>query len=239
VTLPRGRIGRAIGTNAVGVPVELQCYRVPDPKDTVEGTPDHELLMRLRPAESRQERLVIVPPRSGFDAEDPIEPTFTDYAQAEWVLAEDRPDLDPLANASRAGGERVDGRQLSSPMALFGLTGAPSAPASPVSTGPPRTAAAAAEQRGDGMSPRGEQPAELGDGYGPIASVSPGGLRVGDLVRVDDELDAWAVVEEEPLADFDEEDCLVVAWRDDQDTSGQLIVPAEALVPVRRPMEEG
>jgi hypothetical protein len=62
---------------------------------------------------------------------------------------------------------------------------------------------------------------------------------VGDLVRVDDELDAWAVVEEEPLADLDDEDCLVVAWRDDHDTSGQLIVPAEALVPVRRPMEEG
>jgi hypothetical protein len=62
---------------------------------------------------------------------------------------------------------------------------------------------------------------------------------VGDLVRVDDELDAWAVVEEEPLADFDDEDCLVVAWRDDHDTSGQLIVPAEALVPVRRPLEEG
>jgi hypothetical protein len=72
-----------------------------------------------------------------------------------------------------------------------------------------------------------------------MTSTAPAGLRVGDLVRVDDELDAWAVVEEEPLADFADEDRLVVAWRDDQDTSGQLIVPGEALVPVRRPTEGG
>jgi S-DNA-T family DNA segregation ATPase FtsK/SpoIIIE len=85
VTLPRGRIGRAIGLSSAGIPVEMQCYRVPDPKDTIPGSTEHELLMSLRPAESKQERLVIVPPQIDWDAEEPIEPTFTDYARAEWV----------------------------------------------------------------------------------------------------------------------------------------------------------
>jgi hypothetical protein len=237
VTLPRGRIGRAIGQNAAGVPVEMQCYRVPDPKDTTTGTREHELLTALRPAESRQERLVIVPPSINFYAEDPIQPTFTDYAQAEWVRAQDRPDLDPLANQGQA--TTGDGRALSSPMALFGLTGSP-APARPDATtsssaGPP-PARADLEDDG-GTSPAVGAPAELGDGYGPSTSTSPAELCVGDLVCVDADLDAWAVVEEEPLADFDDEDSLVVAWRDDQDTSGQLILAAEVLIPVRRPLE--
>lgn len=234
VTLPRGRIGRAIGQNAAGQPVEMQCYRVPDPKDTLPGTPEHELLMQLRPVESRQERLVIVPPSIDFDAEEPIEPTFTDYARAKWVRAQDRPDLDPLTHHGQ--GATGDGRALSSPMALFGLPGTP--PPADATDRPSGPLPAARDEFGvdAGAFPAVDVQAGLGDGYGPSTSIAPGDLRVGDLVRVDEDLDTWAVVEEEPLTDFDDEDSLVIAWRDEQDGSGQLIVAADAPISTRRPL---
>jgi hypothetical protein len=214
VTLPRGRIGRAIGLSTAGVPVEMQCYRVPDPKDAIVGTKEHELLMQLRPTESRQERLVIVPPQTGWSGEGPEEPTFTDYARAEWVRAVDRPDLDPLARPGDRGG--VDGRALSSPMALFGLTGTRTRsarrPVQPEGVAVPTSAAGGMSSSCSGVE---ELPGDGFDGYGPVLPVRPGGLRVGDLIRVDDDLDAWAVVEEEPLPDFDDEEYLVVAWCDD------------------------
>lgn len=243
VTLPRGRIGRAIGMNAAGIPVEMQCYRVPDPKDLAEGTPEHQLLTELRPSESRQERLVIVPPEIDWSAEEPTDPTFTHYAEAEWARAEDRPELDPLAGAKpgAAGGD-VDGRTLSSPMTLFGLTGSQRPGSRSWSRTSSRGAVGvdeAAPPPADGTSPELEEPATggAGDGYGPVGTTAPAQLRVGDLVLVDEDLDAWAVVEDEPLSDFVDEDSLVVPWRDDQDSSGQLIVSADAQIPVRRPTE--
>lgn len=233
VALPRGRIGRAIGLSQAGVPVEMQCYRVPDPKDTPIGTPEHDLLLSLRPPESKQERLVIVPPQIDWDTDDPIEPTFTDFARAEWVRATDRPDLDPLTH-QRAGNAPADGRALSSPMALFGLAGDAT-----------RAGTSNAESSTRAPDPNGMSPSRvcvddleaLIAGYAEISSVAPSSLRVGDLICVDPDLDDWAVVEDEPIADFDDEEFLVVAWRDDQDNSGQLSVPSDALIPARRPLE--
>jgi hypothetical protein len=48
------------------------------------------------------------------------------------------------------------------------------------------------------------------------APVRAASLSIGDLIRVDDDLDTWAVVEEEPVEDFEDPDSLVMAWRDDQ-----------------------
>jgi hypothetical protein len=74
------------------------------------------------------------------------------------------------------------------------------------------------------------------DGYGQPVPVRAASLSIGDLIRVDDDLDTWAVVEEEPVEDFEDPDSLVMAWRDDQDTSGQLVVAAEAVLQARRPI---
>ncbi len=232
VTLPRGRIGRAIGLNSDGVPVEMQCYRVPDPKDVAPGGVEHELLMSLRPAESLQERLVIVPPEIDWGVDEPEDPTFNDYARADWDTAANRPDLDPLANQADGTSPRTDGRSLSSPMTLLGLGG--DRPAVERGAQPPRRA----ELELDGTSPAVVELVddfELDDGYAAVVSVAPASLRVGDLICVDAELDAWAVVEDEPMADFDDDEFLVIAWRDDQDSSGQLSVPTDALIPARRP----
>lgn len=232
VAIPRGRIGRAIGTNNQGLPVELQAYRVPDPKDAAPDSPEGELIARLRPTETRHERLLIVPPVGRGDVEGE-QPTFSEFAGADWVKASDRPDLDPLAAGVAAAGG--GGRSLSSPLALFGL--APSAR---------RPAPSASELEDDdevdvdGMSPTGAGVDELADlyadGYGPPTAIRACALSVGDLVCVEEDLDGWAVVEEEPIEDLQDGDFLAIAWRDAQDVSGLLSVSADALVQVRRPV---
>lgn len=113
VSLPRGRTGRAMATHDDGRIVEVQCYRFP--AMDAEGE-ERELLEALRPEESRHPRLVIVPPDP--DGENP--PRFSDYAQAVWALAEERPDLDPLAVDVEG---RLDGRARSSTLATLGLLG--------------------------------------------------------------------------------------------------------------------
>lgn len=241
VTLPRGKIGRAIGVNSHGIPVEMQAYRVPDPKDAMPGTPEGELIAKLRPRESAHERLLIVPPETDWSTGEPIEPRFSDYAEADWVKAVDRPDLDPLAYAadSKDGTDpTADGRALSSTMALFGLEGNEKPDLSSLPT--PSVADALrmrpAEERGGGTSP--DLDIDLyAEGYGQQTTLQASNLSIGDLIRVDDELDAWAVLDEEPLEDFEDAGAVVLAWRDDQDNSGQLIVPADSAVPARRPLQ--
>jgi hypothetical protein len=77
------------------------------------------------------------------------------------------------------------------------------------------------------------------DGHGQPTPARAANLAIGDLIRVDDDLDTWAVVEEEPVEDFEDPESLVIAWRDDQDASGQLIVAGEAKLLARRPMVVG
>jgi hypothetical protein len=238
VTIPRGRTGRAIGTNNVGLPVEMQCYRVPDPKYARPGTAEYELLQKLHPREARHERLLIVPPETDWSGEEPTDATFSDYADAEWVKAADRPDLDPLADEGDQAAT-VDGRALSSPLALFGLSGSHRASA-PVSR---RQFTEEDLEPAGGMSPDRSSSGDLddledlyADGYGQPTPARAADLSIGDLIRVDDDLDTWAVVEEEPVEDFEDPESLVIAWRDDQDTSGQLIVAGEAMLVVRRPI---
>ncbi|WP_203338608.1 type IV secretory system conjugative DNA transfer family protein [Nocardioides limicola] len=238
VTIPRGRTGRAIGTNNLGVPVEMQAYRVPDPKDASPGTPEGELIEKLRPREARHERLLIVSPEVDWSGDEPCEPTFSDFAGAEWVKAADRPDLDPLAQRDSDGDAAdADGRALSSPLTLLGLNGTtvPSVPASS------RRSVVEDLNESAGMSPVFSSSAAIdddlyADGYGQPSGTRASMLAIGDLIRVDEDLDAWAVVEEEPVEDFDDPDFLVIAWRDDQDNSGQLSLPSEAFIQARRPI---
>lgn len=238
VALPRGRTGRAIGTNNNGVPVEMQAYRVPDPKDVVPGTTEYDLIERLRPAHSKHERLLIVPPETDWDSGEPIDPTFTDHAQADWVLAKDRPDLDPLVNLETAGHGDVDGRALSSPLASLGLvdTGGAAGPHQPGRRGM-SPSSRSSSIRVDELHVDEPLGAELDDGYDLASTIRAAALVPGDRICVDADTGHWAVVEEEPIADFDDDECLVISWRDDEDLSGQNVIPADALVEARRPRD--
>ena len=120
VSLPRACTGRATATHEDGKPVEVQCYRFPD-MHAAPGSQEQQLLKALRPSQARWPRLLIVPPaaeREDGAADTP--PTFRDYARAEWDLAENRPDLDPLTGDGRRAG--VDGRELSSTLASLGIS---------------------------------------------------------------------------------------------------------------------
>ena len=120
VSLPRACTGRATATHEDGKPVEVQCYRFPD-MHAAPGSQEQQLLQALRPPEARWPRLLIVPPaaeREDGAADTP--PTFRDYAHAEWDLAQNRGDLDPLTGDGRRAG--VDGRELSSTLASLGIS---------------------------------------------------------------------------------------------------------------------
>lgn len=131
-SVPRKCRGRGTTVTDTYQALEIQCYRVPDPRKTRDGTPDAELLDRLRPAVTRHPRLLIVPPESLADIDDsdetsePAPLTYFDYVAADWVLASDRPDLDPVLTRARMNGE-TDPR-LASPTALLGLLGASETP---------------------------------------------------------------------------------------------------------------
>ena len=237
VTLPRGKRGRAIAMNDHGAPVEMQCFRTPDPARVASDSEEMELLDRLRPAESLQERLLIldVEGTADLDTSEPIEPTFHDYSNAVWVRAADRPELDPLNRLdARPGGPT--GRALASPMSMLGLNGA----GSPISRDRrPRLAAIAAQLPASGMSPGRDLELDDDAGYGPPRSLTPSALSVGDMVLVEGE---WVVVDEEPLEDFDDPEDVMVGWRSDNDESGQLLVRSDETLQVRRPcdsFEEG
>lgn len=224
VTLPRGKRGRSIAINAQGDVVEAQCFRTPDPAKVAPGSEEADLMDSLRPSETVQERLLIVPPESQADLDggEVLPPTFTDYMETDWVKATDRPDLDPLTRQSGDAGPT--GGELSSPMAMLGLTGASRGSARP------KLAARAAELE-DGMSPADR--AELvdvdeTDGYAEPAPISASQVQAGDLIEVDG---SWVVVEDEP---FDEEGEVSLMWRDG-DEDGEVLLGPDESVRIRRP----
>ncbi|MFE5339673.1 DNA translocase FtsK [Isoptericola sp. NPDC056578] len=119
VTIPNGARQRAITTGADGRPVEAQCYRFPSmtaPDDSEDGKRRES----LKPQHNRHPRLLIVPPEPRYAGEEELPLGFWDYAKADWVLAEDRPDLDPVVMAAqheRAG----DARTAASALTLLGV----------------------------------------------------------------------------------------------------------------------
>lgn len=245
-TLPVGRPGRAIGVDANGVPVEMQCFRSPDPKDAVPGSEEAALLEQLRPKTVRQKRLLIVPPEPRWVGDELLEPGFWDYADADWVPAEEREDLDPVA--MRQNRSSSEGRALASPEALFGLRRPqPGATTSTSAVATDRGAApaslgAATEERSDAgaaVAMDGDDEGnELDEIYAEEQPTEVSALRVGDVVLIDEETGLWAVVEDDPLPDVDDNDQVIVPWRGDDDTSGDLSVGWDAVLRARRPRED-
>lgn len=237
VSLPRSCTGRATATHEDGKAVEVQCYRFPD-LHAAAGTEEAQLLEAIRPAEPRWPRLVIVPPEEDRDdVDEPQPPTFRDYARAPWDLAENRPDLDPLARAADEGD--VDGRAMSSTMASLGISTGPHA--GQVAR-PHLRLVDALEQFANEHDSTGADCAEreLDDyvGYAPATSCPPRDLVVGDLIEVDEDSGVWVVVDEQPEEDVVDPGMVAVSWRGDGDESGSLSLPDDATVPVRRPQED-
>src|SRR5690606_36892303 len=107
VSTPRNYPGRGTGIGSSGKQgsesraaptsgVEIQAYQCPDPA-RVDDADDEALLLRaLRPAHARHERLLLLPP--GDELDEPAPVGYADVAQALWVGASERPDLDPLVS---------------------------------------------------------------------------------------------------------------------------------------------
>lgn len=117
VSIPRGLIGRMTTTNDDGLPVEAQAYRFPD-FDAPDGSEETQLLQQLRPTQAVHERLLILPAQPVGESE---VVTWAAYANAPWVRASDRPDLDPLL-ASTVD-DTFDATTAGSTLAMLGLTG--------------------------------------------------------------------------------------------------------------------
>ena len=242
ISIPRGCRGRATTINDANRAVEIQTYRTPDPRKVATGSDEAELLARLRPAAVRHERLLILPPEVEgeleLDSDGSAEATYSDYVRAGWVLASQRPDLDPVEQRRRDG---RDGRELSSPMTVFGLKAAMNRP--------PTTATGADRGADTGRrsghltlvteSPLADEVVEedLDYGYGPPAQRAVSELDVGDLVLVDEDTGAWGVVDAEPEPDIADPGCIAVSWRGDGDEAGLLSVPDDLMLSARRPLD--
>ncbi|MGH3357669.1 MAG: hypothetical protein ACRDO7_02620 [Nocardioidaceae bacterium] len=124
VSTPRNYPGRGTGVGADDSGVEIQTYQCPDPARVEDGTEPAELLQRLRPSHPRHDRLLVLPPDDGLDGSDePVELSYARTAQALWVGAAERPDLDPL---------RTDGIAFRVPDDMTDLPEAEDVPLTPV-----------------------------------------------------------------------------------------------------------
>jgi len=235
-SIPRGCRGRATTINDDNRAVEIQTYRTPDPRKTLPGSDEAKLLDQLRPTKIVHDRLLIVPPRGELDIDtsEIDEPTYSDYATAQWVRAVDRPDLDPVQ--SRLG-EHVDGRTLASPMTVFGLTDAPATSSSRPQLRLVHAAAAASAPRPALPPAEEEYRYDPFEGYGFPNSMAARSLTAGDLVLVDEDEMTWGVLDEDPTEDLEDEGYLALSWRSDDDDSGVLSVPTDHSFTVRRPTE--
>lgn len=227
VTIPRGKRGRATTIDEDNRPVEIQGYRCPDPHDDTITPDQQQLLERLRPVEVRHDRLLIRLPRPVLDPEtqELMQPSYRDYAAAEWVRAAEHPELDPEASTAISPEEA---RLLASPMTVFGLTDAQRPARSfvePASDAPIR-ATAGQEQTDDDL-------------YGPYVDVRPDldEIRIGDLLLVDEDDDQWAVVDGEAGEDPADPTSWAIPWRDDADECGLLSVPDGERVTIRHSLE--
>lgn len=220
VSVPRHCRGRATGVNQDGRPVEVQAFYAPDPAKVAAGSSEAELLERMRPKESRHPRLVMVPPEPVFDEKAKREVvTYDAVAEAEWALASERPDLDPLAASSDAEDPK---RDVASPMAVFGPGGRSEAVGS-ASTG------RKSSKDYDWEAEEYEEPLE----------VSIREVEAGDLVLVDADADQWATAEQDAEPDLVDGSEWCLSWRSADDEEGTLQMGENEIVTVRRPLEAG
>lgn len=235
VSIPRGVRGRAMATNGVGSPVEAQCFRMPNPAVTAPGTPEAALLDQLRPAEVRYERMLIVPPELEYDDDGLAPPlSYDDYANAEWVLASERPELDPLNNRNAVDPADQKSRSSMANMLGVGKTAGSRREAAALSG---FTAAIAALRDGEDAADASRVDVDVLEGYETSARRAwPADIESGDLLVLDGRL---VTVDGAPIEDFDDEDCMVIDWRDDFDDVGQMITPADELLEVHKPLRQG
>lgn len=244
-TIPRNCRGRATTINDLNRAIEIQCYRVPDPRkaERANALDDLQRLADLRPSSGLHERLLIVPPENE-------EIGYSAFARADWVTAAARPDLDPVAVTAAPG---LDPRALASPAALLGIPQtrsfdrASDAGEEPVSprlrlVQPPYVAPAYLDREPDDRDvddQAGETEEFVDDAYGASIDLPAGDVLIGDYVLIDPDLGHWAVVDEEPAPDLMDPDCTALCWRDDDDEQGIVAIPQGERVTVRRPSREG
>lgn len=238
-TIPRGCRGRGTTINDANRAVEIQTYYVPDPRKARRHNAEDDLarLDALRPDTVHHERLLIVAPETthDLDSSEEIQPTYTDWVQAPWVRAEDRPDLDPLQNTEASG---EDARVLASPLSIFGIASpardlvrsAPNADRADTSMPKPVAAPWPAEENPPEV--------EVLAGYGPEIDIRVDQVGIGDLIQVDDATQEWAVVDGEIGEDPFDPDCISIPWRSDTDDEGILSVAMGERISVRRAQEE-
>ncbi len=235
--IPVGCRGRATSINDVNQAVEIQTYRTPDPRRTAVGSEEQQLLHQLRPDVDRHERLLIVPPDAETEDDGTSqEPTYAAFAQARWVRAADRPDLDPVRHRQES---RWDGRLLASPLAPLGLVSAVPHPAR--TPGPPGEMAAVPQPAPSPTTlrlvPEVQDDDNGYEGFAPPELRPVQELAVGDRVLIDESSALWGVLDEEVEHDLSDPGCIAVSWRGDDDECGVLSVPEDQLLSVCRPLE--
>lgn len=239
-TVPRACRGRATTINDENRAVEIQTYFVSDPRKLKSGEDEKQhRLDGLRLSSSRHERLLIIPPDAepDLDSDDgaQVPPNYRDYAAAPWVRASDRPDLDPLARQA-ASPDRA--RDLASPLALFGITGAASIRQDADVVGRPHLSLVTRPVPDPEPEDEEESLDQRFAGYGPAVDVRPDQASIGDLLLVDGDSDHWAVIDEEPGDDPGDAGYVAVCWRDDTDDAGLISIPNDERITIRHPLDE-
>jgi len=234
-TVPRLCPGRATTINDDNRPVEVQTYRVPDPRRVPDGDElQLQVLAALRPESATHERLLITPLEDEFDDENaPVFHGYRDFVAAEWVKAADHPELDPV-NVAPLSPEEA--RRISRPMAMLKLdNGAPSVVPLPGLSRMPDTPQPAIDA-GDGGEGAEWEDRGIFEGYEPAIDMDPEQLTVGDLVDLGD--GRWVTVDMEPDPDLDDPEYVAIGWRDDVGDDGIWSVPNSELVRARHPIYE-
>lgn len=228
-TVPRGKRGRATTINDDNRAVEVQTYWVPDPrKARRSGNQEElELLERLLPDPvlRRHGRLLILEPRD-VDARDNDTVGYHAWRDTQWVKAADHPNLDPLRNEEM---DADSARDLSSPMAMFGLVN--SATRRDVVDGREEADLDAGVHDNDDL-----HVADAVDDFGESFTADPLELSIGDLFEL--EPGYWVTVDEEPTEDELSAGEVLIFWRDDDDMSGVYSLPMGQTVVARTNAEE-
>jgi len=240
-SIPRGCRGRATTINDHNRAVEIQTYRTPDPRKV--GPLEEQLLLEsLRPTTVQHERLLILPPDVDVDLDsgEAAGCTYSDYAQARWDFASEHPDRDPV---TRRRSDPAGGRDLSSPMTVFGLAGRAGAGPQPADESAiggkgSRHLALVVAAADAAVDEADTDDVDEFSGYGPVTSSPAQKIEVGDLILVDESIGQWGVVCDQPEDDPIEAGCVALSWRSDDDGDGDLTVPDDDYLTIRKPLPE-
>lgn len=254
--IPAGLRGRGTSISPNGEPKEAQFYRVPDPAKT-DDPEELARLERLRPAESRHKRLLIKKPlpsretvqamegkNADYDDDEvvaAIEPSYRDWCNAEWVLAEEHPNLDPVVRRRELVESGRHDPNAGSTLALFGLNRrhhvADLVDAAEIG-GEQETQRPPLQLVPDSGDELEENVLDDWADYGDVHDMPAHELVIGDLICVDDSTDDWGVIDTEPGEDFADPDELLITWRGLGDSEGSTTVAPGEYMRVRHPLEE-